>query len=96
MAGGASKDEQVTKSNVVYRVENAEAGLHSFVVYTVFGTFDDVRSSLAALHKKYGPKGSDGSLAAKLKAFSPHEGDVLPTRPVLRRGKATPAKHWVT
>jgi hypothetical protein len=50
------KDEQVTKSNVVYRVENAEAGSHSFVVYTVFGTFDDVRSSLAALHKKYGPK----------------------------------------
>lgn len=41
--------ERVTKSNVVFRVKNAAAGSHRFVVYSVFGTLDDVRNSLRRL-----------------------------------------------
>jgi hypothetical protein len=42
--------ERVTKSNVVFRQKNAAAGSHDFLVYTVFGTLEDVRASLARLH----------------------------------------------
>ena len=36
-------DQRVTKSNVVFRQENAEAGSHRFLVLSVFGTLEDVR-----------------------------------------------------
>ena len=42
--------EHVTKSNVVFRQENASAGAHAFLVYTVFGSLEDVKSSLAKLY----------------------------------------------
>jgi hypothetical protein len=41
---------RVTKSNVVFRLRNAAAGPHRFLVYTAFGTLDDVRSSLIRLY----------------------------------------------
>jgi len=44
------KQQRVTKSNVVFRQQNAKAGAHSFVVYTVFGTLEDVRETLRTLH----------------------------------------------
>jgi hypothetical protein len=40
----------VTKSNVVFRQQDAAAGPHRFLVYTVFGTLDDVQASLRRLH----------------------------------------------
>lgn len=39
----------VTKSNVVFRQQDVAAGPHRFVVYSVFGTLEDVRSSLSRL-----------------------------------------------
>lgn len=42
----------VTKSNVVFRLHNAKAGAHRYLVYSVFGTLEDVRSSLSKLHEK--------------------------------------------
>jgi hypothetical protein len=41
----------VTKSNVVFRQKNAAAGPHRFVVYSVFGTLEDVRTSMSRLSK---------------------------------------------
>jgi hypothetical protein len=41
----------VTKSNVVFRLRDARAGRHSFLVYSVFGTLDDVRATLSRLHR---------------------------------------------
>jgi hypothetical protein len=43
---------RVTKSNVVFRLANAAAGPHRFLVYTVFGSVDDVRTSLARLYRE--------------------------------------------
>jgi hypothetical protein len=43
--------ERVTKSNVVFRQADAAAGPHRFLVYTVFGSLDDVRASLGRLYK---------------------------------------------
>lgn len=39
----------VTKSNVVFRQQDAAAGPHRFLVYSVFGALEDVRSSLSRL-----------------------------------------------
>ena len=64
------KSEGVTKSNVVFRQRKAEAGSHRFLVYTVFGTLDDVRSSLIGLHRDAGTnvaermQGQPGSAAS--------------------------------
>ncbi len=41
----------VTKSNVVFRQKDAEAGPHRFLVYSVFGSLEDVRSSLSRLQR---------------------------------------------
>jgi len=41
----------VTKSNVVFRQQDAAAGPHRFLVYSVFGTLEDVRASLSKLQK---------------------------------------------
>jgi hypothetical protein len=41
----------VTKSNVVFRQKDAAAGPHRFLVYSVFGTLQDVRASLSRLQK---------------------------------------------
>lgn len=41
--------QRVTKSNVVFRLKNATVGPHQFVVYSIFGTLDDVRSTIAKL-----------------------------------------------
>ncbi len=41
----------VTKSNVVFRQQHVAAGPHRFLVYSVFGTIEDVRSSLSRLQK---------------------------------------------
>jgi hypothetical protein len=43
---------RVTKSNVVFRLQNAAAGPHRFLVYTAFGTLNDVRSSLIKLYRE--------------------------------------------
>ncbi len=45
------KSARVTKSNVVFRQRDAAAGPHRFVVYTVFGSLDDVRASLGRLYR---------------------------------------------
>lgn len=42
--------ERVTKSNVVFRKRDAAAGDYRFLVYTVFGSLEDVRTSLARLN----------------------------------------------
>jgi hypothetical protein len=42
----------VTKSNVVFRQQDAAAGPHRFLVYSVFGTLEDVRSSLSQLRAR--------------------------------------------
>ncbi len=46
---------RVTKSNVVFRQTDAAAGPHRFLVYTVFGSLDDVRKSLRQLHRSIHP-----------------------------------------
>jgi hypothetical protein len=43
--------ERVTKANVVFRQENASAGAHAFLVYSVFGSLEDVRNSLIKLYR---------------------------------------------
>jgi hypothetical protein len=48
--------ERVTKSNVVFRLKNAPAGAHRFVVYSVFGTLEDVRQTM---HRIYQNGGAD-------------------------------------
>ncbi len=53
----------VTKSNVVFRLQNATAGAHRFVVYTVFGTVDDVRLTLGKLYSKKLPNVAVGGPA---------------------------------
>ncbi len=45
------RNEHVTKSNVVFRQANAHSGGHTFLVYSVFGSLADVRSTLARLAK---------------------------------------------
>jgi len=47
-------DARVTKSNVVFRQKDAVAGPHRFLVYTVFGTLEDVRATLVRLHNERG------------------------------------------
>jgi len=42
---------RVTKTSVVFRLRNAPAGPHRFLVYTAFGSLDDVRSSLIKLYR---------------------------------------------
>lgn len=46
--------QRVTKSNVVFRLENAPAGPHRFVVYSVLGTLEDVRMTMHQLYKTGG------------------------------------------
>jgi hypothetical protein len=46
------KGERVTKSNVVFRQQEAAAGPHRFLVYSVFGTLDDVRATLVQLYNE--------------------------------------------
>ena len=48
-------DARVTKSNVVFRQRNAGAGPHAFVVYTVFGSLEDVRATLGKLYESLPP-----------------------------------------
>lgn len=47
---------RVTKSNVVFRQENAAAGSHRFLVFSVFGTLEDVRATLIKLRRDSGLK----------------------------------------
>jgi hypothetical protein len=54
--------ERVTKSNVVFRLDDAAAGPHRFVVYSVFGTVDDVCRTIARL---------DGSADVAARAAAP-------------------------
>lgn len=61
--------ERVTKSNVVFRQTNAAAGPHRFVVYTVFGSLDDVRASLGRLYQDRATIVADNA---------PAEGDLAP------------------
>jgi hypothetical protein len=54
-------NERVTKSNVVFRQANAGRGGHSFLVYSVFGSLTDVRSTLARLAKDTPVSVADGA-----------------------------------
>jgi hypothetical protein len=49
------EDARVTKSNVVFRQDGAKLGSHDFVVYSVFGSLEDVRGTLAQLYSRDAP-----------------------------------------
>jgi hypothetical protein len=53
--------QRVTKSNIVFRLKNAPAGRHRFVVYSVLGTLEDVRQTMRRL---YADGGADVSTAS--------------------------------
>jgi hypothetical protein len=46
--------QRVTKSNIVFRLKNAPAGTHRFVVYSVLGTLEDVRQTMRQLYENGG------------------------------------------